>query len=545
LEKPDANRVSTAIFCVRAKEGTITHKHTKRSKSSRNWTVTSRKEPRKFDRTNLNSKPSLTEAEELRDVQVSRPVNCTGIVEREDREHDLETALQCEHFQKCSGCTREWRLDQPIILKEAKNFFDDHGVPDFTFTSGSLWEWRCRGKLAVRGTSENPQIGLYQEGTHNVVDIPYCRAHHPKINSAVQLLKEAIRELNVQPYDEVSGVGDLRYVQMALTSYNTSLPSAERYSNGKVQVALVWNSRNEISFSARKLASLSKFLWTKGGPMSVKHFIHSVWANFQTSRSNIIFGGRWRHLVGEQEFWEHIGGVDICLAPASFGQANTQAFNSLIYKLCKYVKHGSSVVELYAGVGIIGLSLASSRKCRSVKCVEINKESKLPFEKSLARLPKTLDCSISWHCADVSVAPIHWLEGSDIVVVDPPRKGLDASVIDALQIASLRGQEAIEVLNRVEKRPWLVRAQQASVKKESKTNWDETASWPEALIYVSCGWESFKQDCRALLSNKAWHLENAHAFNFFPGTDSIEVLAIFKRGQPKKPKKKHSKKTRT
>lgn len=279
--------------------------------------------------------------------------------------------------------------------------------------------------------------------------------------------------------------------------------------------------------------------------MSVKHFIHSVWANFQTSSSNIIFGGRWRHLVGEQEFWEHIGGVDICLAPASFGQANSEAFNSLLYKLGKYVNHGSSVVELYAGVGIIGLSLASRRKCRSVKCVEINKESKLPFEKSLARLPKSLDCSISWHCADVSVAPIHWLESSDVVVVDPPRKGLDASVIDALQIASLRGQEAVEVPNRVEKRPWLMRAQKASVKKESKTNWDETASWPEALIYVSCGWESFKQDCRALLSNKAWHLENAHGFNFFPGTDSIEVLAVFKRGLRKKPKKKHSKTTRT
>eukprot|EP01018_Ginkgo_biloba_P035622 Gb_03591 [translate_table: standard] len=210
----------------------------------------------------------------------------------------------------------------------------------------------------------------------------------------------------------------------------------------------------------------------------------------------------------------------------------------MLYKLRKYVKHGRSVVELYAGVGIIGLCLAASRKCRSVKCVEIRKESRLSFERSLTRLPKSLECSISWHCADVSEAPIQWLQGSDVVVVDPPRKGLDASVIDALRTSSLRGQEAVGVSDRVEKRPWVVRAQQASVRTECKTKWDENASWPDTLIYVSCGWESFKQDCCALLFNKAWHLENAHAFNFFPGTDSIEVLAIFKRGPRKKQKKK-------
>lgn len=42
----------------------------------------------------------------------------------------------------------------------------------------------------------------------------------------------------------------------------------------------------------------------------------------------VIFGGRWRHLVGEPELWERVGGVDIAFTPASFGQANTQVFVS-------------------------------------------------------------------------------------------------------------------------------------------------------------------------------------------------------------------------
>lgn len=100
---------------------------------------------------------------------------------------------------------------------------------------------------------------------------------------------------------------------------------------------------------------------------------------------------------------------------------------------------------------------------RSVKCVEVNKESKISFEKTLERLPSTLSCNLSWHQADASVVsvnktdcslcilvcdsviiynlkvvqdPLSWLVGSDVVVVDPPRKGLEPSLVNALQAMS-------------------------------------------------------------------------------------------------------------
>jgi len=40
--------------------------------------------------------------------------------------------------------------------------------------------------------------------------------------------------------------------------------------------------------------------------------------------AQIIFGNRWRHLLGERDFWEHVGGIDVSLAPSCFGQANTR-----------------------------------------------------------------------------------------------------------------------------------------------------------------------------------------------------------------------------
>ncbi|WCJ27479.1 23S rRNA (uracil(747)-C(5))-methyltransferase RlmC [Euphorbia peplus] len=462
-------------------------------------------------------------------------------------------ALECPHFQSCSGCTQEFNLNRPIVIDEVTEFFKRLGTSDFSFDSSRLWGWRCRAKLAVRGSSMEPLIGLYEEGTHNVVDIPHCKAHHPSINAAVELLRQGITELNIEPYDEDEGTGDLRYVQMAVTTYNTSLPASERFKTGKVQVSLVWNSRNENSPTFDKLSDLAYYLWRNGGPRSNVHIIHSVWANFQTSTNNIIFGNRWRHLLGERDFWEHVGGIDISLAPSSFGQANTRAFDILLHKLQKYVPYGASVADLYAGAGVIGLSLAATKKCRSVKCIEVNKESKLSFEKTVERLPKSIDSSISWHLADTSVEPLSWLMGSDVVVVDPPRKGLEASLIDVLRnISSLERKAESSFGSNLskakdEKRPWILRAKEASVEIRSKPDLEDPRSLPQTLIYISCGWESFKEDCMLLLSSKEWRLEKAHGFNFFPGTQSVEILAIFKRGKDaslkikKKKKKKSSK----
>ncbi|XP_056176577.1 uncharacterized protein LOC115693975 [Syzygium oleosum] len=358
----------------------------------------------------------------------------------------LTCALQCPHFESCSGCTHELNLHRPSVVDDAVDFFKSLGVSDFTFDSCKLWGWRCRAKFVVRGSSVDPLIGVYQEGTHSVVDIPDCKAHHPNINAAMELLKQGIIELGIESHDEDQGTGDLRYVQRCY-----------------------------------------------------------------------LFG----HL---------------------------QAFDSLLRKLQKYVPYGASVTDLYAGSGVIGLSLAATRKCRSVKCVEINKESKLSFEKIVERLPTYVDSSISWYQADTSVEPTSWLVGSDVTVVDPPRKGLEASLVGALQTLpsrELKTRSSPESSKtKEEKRPWVLRAREAFVRFGNDLSEESRHSAPHTLIYISCGWESFKEDCKSLLSSKAWHLEKAHGFNFFPGTQSIEVLAVFKRRENMHIKKKKAGKKR-
>lgn len=146
------------------------------------------------------------------------------------------------------------------------------------------------------------------------------------------------------------------------------------------------------------------------------------------------------------------------------------------------------------------------------------------------------------------MSPINWLKGSDVVVVDPPRKGLDASLIDALRTASSRGDAkdmppSKGTSDKVEKRPWILRAQQAGVE-SSRELGEADSTWPDTLIYISCGWEAFKRDCTDLVEGGSWHLFAGQAYNFFPGTDSIELLAIFKRGKKKRAKKNTAEKAK-
>ncbi|KAI8024816.1 putative RNA methyltransferase pc1998 [Camellia lanceoleosa] len=144
----------------------------------------------------------------------------------------LTCALQCPHFQSCSGCTQEYNLHRPIILDEATDFFNKHSVSDFTFDTCRLWRWRCRAKLTVRGSSTDPLIGLYQEGTHNVVDIPDCKG------PILEFLCDC----------------------MAVTTYNTSLPYAERYRNGHYLILMeIWWAKQESPFNSFCLGKLPDF----------------------------------------------------------------------------------------------------------------------------------------------------------------------------------------------------------------------------------------------------------------------------------------------
>lgn len=365
--------------------------------------------------------------------------------------------IHCPHFRDCSGCTLDEDVNHPPVLKEVEAFFKKQEV-SFTYFSDQATAWRYRAKLAIRGSFENPKIGLYEAGTHDVVNIPFCRVHHPHINQAVEKIRRWVQNCRIQPYNEKTREGVLRYVQCVV----------ER-SSGKVQLTLVINASRLDACSIDWMALVGDdSLW------------HSLWINLNDTPTNTIFGKEWQLIKGEEYLWEMIAGTWVCFHPANFAQANISVFEKLLVDLNQEVPKNVNIVEYYAGVGVIGFSLADSAK--SVQACEINPWAEKSFNQTMLRQEKK-NCSFF---KGLATDYLHLLPASDVIVVDPPRKGLDRALLKAL----------LEV-------------------EKGKDLW-----------YISCGWPSFKRDCEELL--EGWDLINAHAYLFFPGTDHLEIMAHLK-----------------
>ncbi|MCE2983671.1 MAG: hypothetical protein LW832_08915 [Parachlamydia sp.] len=365
---------------------------------------------------------------------------------------------QCPHFRLCSGCTSQ--LGQiPPVWKEVVQACGSSLKP--VLTTGSSTGWRTRAKLAVRGTAHHPVIGLYKKGTHEAVSIPQCLVHHPSINQAVRFVEHWIRQQGIQPYNEESHRGDLRYLQAVV----------ER-TTGRVQLALVTNG-------PALSPSLIDSLWQAGGTS----FWHSIWLNENTRKTNTIFGEKWDLAAGEEYLWESIQGIKVCFQPFHFAQANLTLFEKLLSKIGEWTPGGAAIVEYYAGVGMIGLTLAA--KSRSLLCIEVNPYAKSAFDLSKRQLSLADQDKLSYLTGPAE-EHLSELTNSEIVIVDPPRKGLTPAFIKALSLPLL-----------------------------------------QKLIYVSCSWDSFQRDWAALVVN-GWELSALEGFALFPGSCHVELLALYR-----------------
>lgn len=363
---------------------------------------------------------------------------------------------RCPHYPTCIGCCIT-STDEPPAFKDAQNFFAERGVEPPLLRKGSSIHWRTRAKLAVRGSAQNPLIGLYREGTHQIADISQCIAHHPKINEVLAHVKEWIRAENITPYDESTHKGILRYVQLAVDRIQE-----------KVQLVLVLNT--PLS-DVKRLYDPS--------------LLHSLWINHNTRKDNVIFGKAWELVSGERYLWENYLGTEVAFLPQSFAQANPEQFSALLCSLKAKIAPETELVEYYAGVGVIGLVLVD--QCRKVICSEIVADGKECFEASQDKLPVFHGERITYQTGSAAEL-LNRLQEGNCILVDPPRKGLDPKLVQALQTVG-----------------------------------DKT------LYYISCGFDSFKRDCDRLLEN-GWKLQEAETYLFFPGSSHIETLAVLKKG---------------
>lgn len=337
------------------------------------------------------------------------------------------------------------------------------GVSDLEVVTGQSYGYRHRVRLAVRGRAVSPKLGLFEEGTHQVVDIPQCLIHHPRINEVAAWLKQHLRRNKTPTYSETQHAGLVRYTQLAL----------ER-STGTVQVVVVGNSEH-----VGPLQPLFEALCRDAHP-----HLHSLVFNGHPERSNAVFGPHWTVHSGQSCLVDTIGGARAYYPPGAFSQANPNLFERLVSEIHDWLEPGGLVVELYCGVGAIGLGVVVNAS--RVVFNEIAPQSLAGLELGLSELRSVHSGLPPTEVVTGDArAALPAVTREAQVIVDPPRKGLEPAVLAGL----------------VERRP-------------------------RHLIYVSCGFSAFQRDAEALVA-AGFGLRRVRGYALFPFTDHVETLAEF------------------
>eukprot|EP00435_Cladocopium_sp_Y103_P022755 s3429_g5.t1 len=274
-------------------------------------------------------------------------------------------------------------LQAPTVL-EAQRFLAEL-VPKkaLAVRLASKEGWRSSAKLAVRAGSDGPKIGLFLPKSHEIISVMGCSAHHPAINRALEVIQSACKARKIRGYDEHNGTGDLRYVKLDV-----------QRSTELVQATLVWNaaSLEEAGAPLSKLVAKLK---------RTEELWHSIWANLNaadkhSSRILAYDTEAWQHLHGSRHLREILSRVPraeemhvrLCFPPFVFRQANLCAFEDIVALARRFVPQNSAVVELYGGVGTIGLHLADL--VSSLVCSDENPHNRLCFRRSAKELPEEL-----------------------------------------------------------------------------------------------------------------------------------------------------------
>jgi 23S rRNA (uracil1939-C5)-methyltransferase len=375
------------------------------------------------------------------------------------------TVASCPHRPPCPGCPR---FGERGIAPAAHNALDElartHGLREVSVISGQAAGFRLRARLAIRGRLGSPKVGLFELGTHRVVHIPHCSVQHPLINRVAAVVRRALVDARVTSYSDKAHLGLARYLQVAV----------ER-SSQTAQVVIVANSATPTPLAAC-LDLIRERLGSE---------LHSLWFNSNLERANTILGSDFQQWCGPVSVVERFGGAAVHYPPGAFGQNNLDIAQAIIEHVRAQIPEGARVAEFYAGVGAIGLSVLA--QAGEIRLNEVSPHSLHGLELGLAQLDSADRAKISVVPGPAGAARLA-ASGAQVVIADPPRKGLDPELTEYLSEYP-----------------------------------------PERFVYVSCGLESFLDDAARLTSSGKLRLGALTAFNLLPFTGHVETVARFER----------------
>jgi 23S rRNA (uracil1939-C5)-methyltransferase len=379
----------------------------------------------------------------------------------------------CPHYPRCSGCAliNVPYPDQLLRKREiaVRAFAAYPALAHFevppVVASPQRLGYRGRVKLVVRRSKGEIATGLYVPGSHHVVDISSCPIHPRPVNQVVQYLKKKIFELGIAPYDERDDSGDLRYLDF-------------RYSFARRELSVTLVTRRA---SFPQGGTLARFLQRRFP------FIVGVIQNINEQKGNVIWGKNFRTLAGRDTILERIGDLKLVYPAGVFSQANPFTARRLYERVCQLaqMQGGARVMDLYCGVGPTTLYLGAA--AREVWGID-DSELAIATAKQNARRNGLGNCRfVAGDVAETLSEMAERLRGVDVLVLNPPRKGVQPAAMERIQAMAV-----------------------------------------PRVIYVSCSPQTQARDLDRLIQG-GYRLRSLQPFDMFPQTEEVETVALLER----------------
>ncbi len=324
---------------------------------------------------------------------------------------------KCPIFFKCGGCHyQHLSYDAQLTIKKdtIKNCL--HKIGGLQINSikveKSLKTWGYRNKLQIPVTEVKGKtiIGFYAESTHRAVETDDCPISD-WAKDVISIFKDYVEKFNIKGYNEENHTGDLRHIVV-------------RGIDGKFIITAVCLKDNlkGLDYLEQKLL--------------VKFPKHSLFINVNDKETNVIFGDKFHLKYGKERYQADMLNVKYEFGVMSFMQINTEVAERIYKKVVDLatLDEDTIVIDAYSGAGLMTAMLA--KKAKKAYGIEIIKEAVECADslKSINALTDKME-NICGKCEEVLPPLISKLKKSGekiSLVLDPPRKGCDVKVINAI-----------------------------------------------------------------------------------------------------------------
>ena len=374
---------------------------------------------------------------------------------------------ECPVAKLCGGCDF-WHMDyeeetrlKAERVRSALNRIGGESLEHIDILAAPVCTgYRNKAQYPVSSQKGRVYAGFFKAGTHSVVENERCRILPEETDRVKKLVIDYVNHYRIAAYDETTGKGLLRHIYVRRGAVSK-----------QVLVCLVVNGRKlpHTEDLIQRLQEVAGFT--------------SLVLSVNTKPGNTVLGDEFINLYGPGYIEDTLCGLTFRLSPRSFYQVNHHQAQRLYEAAISQaeITKDDLVLDLYCGVGTITLAMAKA--AGKVIGVEVVEQAVLDARENAKR--NDIE-NAEFFCGDAGKAALNLEEKGirpDVVVVDPPRKGLNADTIEALHKMA-----------------------------------------PRRIVYVSCDPATLARDV-ALLKERGYVLKNAMAVDLFPRCAHIESVA--------------------